>query len=339
MKRVGYLLSQIVDLDNLYLAFWKAQKGKSYKKGVEDFRFNMDSNLLKIQEEISLGCPNIGNYHQFVIYEPKKRIISAVPFYERVIHHAIINICDPYFERFQIYDSYACRKEKGTYAALARAVSFQKKYKWFLKLDVKKYFDSISHEILFAKIQHIFKDPVLLDGYEAIIKSYNSIYGYGIPIGNLTSQYFANHYLAFADHFIKEHLGIKAYVRYMDDMVLWSDNKEWLLKRGKELSFFLNTELCLEIHPFCLNYCAKGLPFLGYLLYPDCIKLLKHSRVRYIRKIKRYLKSYDNEIWTQKELQMHVEPMIAFTNFSNSYGFRNKVRENVSGQWPWAYDG
>ena len=175
----------------------------------------------------------IGDYHYFKIHDPKERLICAASFSERVLHHAVMNVCDPFFNRYQIFDSYACRKSKGTYAALDRARHFNHHFKWYLKLDVRKYFDSIHHGRLKRLLVKQFKDKSLLDLFNGIIDSYHVSDACGIPIGNLTSQYFANHYLAVADHFIKEELRIKGYVRYMDDMVLWHNDKISLLKSGR----------------------------------------------------------------------------------------------------------
>ena len=163
MKRKGYLIEQIADPENLRMAFWKAQIGKSAKKDVAAFREHLDVNLLKIRNQILEGSFRFGNYHYFSIYDPKERVICAAEFRERVLHHAIMNICALDFENRQIPYSYACRKGKGTFAALQKAAYYQKTYQWYLKLDVRKYFDSIDHEVLFSQLQRIYKDEQLLN--------------------------------------------------------------------------------------------------------------------------------------------------------------------------------
>ena len=203
MKRVGYLIPRMASLDNLYLAYYKAKKGKSAKPAVRDFGKNLDAHLCEILRQIERGEVQVGNYHYFTIYDPKERRICAAAFPERVLHHALMNVCHPHFELFQISDSYATRLEKGTFKAIDRAMQFQKQYAYYLKMDIRKYFDSIDHHILLRMLHRRFKDPILMSIFEQIIRSYQVSPGKGVPIGNLTSQYFANHYLALLDHFVK----------------------------------------------------------------------------------------------------------------------------------------
>lgn len=206
-------------MGNLELAFYKAQKGKVGRLEVAAYRKNLRPNLRKLQEQILAGEVEIGKYNYFTVYDPKKRQICAAPFAQRVLHHALMNVCHPHFEEKQIADSYASRVGKGTYAALERAKAFNRRYSWFLKLDVRKYFDSLDHSMIRIQLRRLFKDRLLLHIFDQITDSYCVEEGRGVPIGNLTSQYFANHYLSPADHFAKEKLKIKAYARYMDDMV------------------------------------------------------------------------------------------------------------------------
>lgn len=165
--------------------------------------------------------PDWGHYHQFTIYDPKVRVISAAPFCERVMHHAIMNVLEPVFENHLMFHSYACRKGKGIQAAILYAFSCSKAHHWFLKLDIRKFFDSISHQILKNQLRRLFKDTRLLFLLDSLIDSYQTSPATGLPIGNLTSQFFANHYLFAMDHYILEKLRPRAYVRYMDDFVLW----------------------------------------------------------------------------------------------------------------------
>ncbi len=335
MKRVGNLIDKIADPDNLRLAFWKARKGKEGKKEVALFRQYLDKNLLILREQILSANVDVGNYNYFKIFDPKERQICAASFHERVLHHAIMNICHPIFERYQIFDSYACRKGKGTYAALERAAVFQKKYRYFLKLDVRKYFDTINHDVLKTTIARFFKDKKLLSVLIKIIDSYETTQNKGLPIGNLTSQYFANHILAKADHFAKESLRVKGYVRYMDDMVLWDNNKSNLLKNGKQFELFINKELNQQLKPFCLNSVERGLPFLGYLLFPNYIKLASRSRKRFTKKINQYFMNLEKGIWSQTNFQQSCLPLLAFVNHAQSRGFRKNIFDKIEGQFPW----
>ncbi|MEI6751739.1 MAG: RNA-directed DNA polymerase [Paludibacter sp.] len=326
MKRQGNLMASVADIENLRLAFWKARKAKDGKIEVIAYRQSLDKNLLQLHTDLLNGTLTVGNYHYFTIYDPKERKICAAAFGERVLHHALMNVCHPFFEKYQIFDSYASRNGKGQYAALERAASFQQKYKWFLKLDVRKYFDSIDHFILKSLLVKKTKDSKLLNVLFQIIDSYETDTGKGLPIGNLTSQYFANHYLAFADHFVSEKLRAKAYVRYMDDMVIWANDKDSLLKIGIELQQFIASELSLTLKPFCLNYTNKGLPFLGYMLFPNTILLNNNSRKRFTSKLKQYTYKLNNEVWNQIDYQAHVLPLFAFVKYADTFNLRtNKI--------------
>jgi RNA-directed DNA polymerase len=327
MKRAGNLIEKIADIENLYLAFWKARKGKNYAQDVIFFQKRLNINLAELRKQILNSNVNVGNYCYFTIYDPKKRKICAADFSERVLHHAIMNICHPYFEKKQIYDSYASRKNKGTYAALDKAAYFNAHYNWFLKLDFRKYFDSINHNVLKRQLQNLFKDKKLLNIFILIIDSYKVIENTGVPIGNLTSQYFANHYLSFADHFAKEYIKIPAYVRYMDDIVMWHNDKKVLLKAGYSFEKYTSEHLKLKLKPFCLNHNTHGLPFLGYLLYSNKIKLAHRSRFRFIKKFKEYRKNLKENVWSQKDFQQHIMPLFAFVEKADSKGFRKKCIE------------
>ena len=203
MKRVNFLIENVADIDNLRLAFWKARKGKSYSKQVETYRTNLDANLLLLRSQILWGYIEVGNYYYFKIFDPKERQICASAFSEQVLHHALMNVCHPYFERVHIADSYASRKGKGTYAAVERAKDYTHRYPFFLKLDVRKFFESLSHVVMKQQLDNLFKDQQVLSIFSKIIDSYEAHPERGVPIGNLTSQYFANHYLTGLDHFIK----------------------------------------------------------------------------------------------------------------------------------------
>ena len=171
----------------------------------------------------------------------------------------------------------------------------------------------------------MFKDFYLIKLLDNIIDTYAVSENKGLPIGNLTSQYFANHYLAEADHYIKENLETPAYVRYMDDMVLWHNDKNILKNMGENLVSFLQEKYKLTLKPFCLNHNQKGLPFLGYLLYPDKVTLAGRSRKRFIQKIKLYERNLKIEKWSQKEYQNHILPLISYTEYAYAGNFRQKV--------------
>lgn len=325
MKRNGHLIDRIADLKNLYAAFYKAQKGKATTPAVMAYRQALQANLIRLREHILSGQVPIGDYHYFRIYDPKERQICAAPFEQRVLHHALMNVCHDRFERAQIDHSYASRLDKGTYAAVEQAHRFSRQNGWFLKLDFRKYFDSLDHTVMKHQLRRLFKDPAALALFDRIIDSYETAAGRGVPIGNLTSQYLANHYLSPLDHYIKESLHIRAYVRYMDDLVFWHDAKDALLAAGQAVETYARDRLALMLKPFCLNRCDYGLPFVGYLVFLGQVRLAKRSRNRYARKLRLYHTLLVSGLWTPETFRDHVEPLVAFTEHANARAFRRHV--------------
>lgn len=329
MKRAGQLMGRIADPDNLRLAFWKARKGKTYATGVAHYRVNLDENLSRLREQLLSGEVDVGKYHYFKIYEPKERKICAAAFDEQVLHHALMQVCDPCFERLQIFDSYATRRGKGTHAALERAKKFTHRYEWFLKLDVRKFFDSIHHGVVQQQVGRLIKDGLVLHIFSKILDSYHVEPGRGLPIGNLTSQYFANHYPAGLDHFIKENLRIGAYVRYMDDMVLWHNDKEALKTALPAIRHYVASQLLCDLKPVQLNRTTTGLPFLGYHVFPHHLRLLQQSKQRYIRKLALAETRLNTGEWSEAAYQRHVEPLLAFTQHADVTGFHRKILQSI----------
>ena len=289
MKRHGQLMAQIADAENLRLAFWKAAKGKRGKADCLAFRERLDENLAALRAELLAGDVPVGDYHYFTVHDPKERLICAASFRERVLHHALMNVCEPVLERAAVFDSYACRKGKGRLLAVERAQGYARTHGWFLKMDIRKYFDSIDHETLRALLGRKFKDPALLGLVDRILASYQTAPGRGLPIGNLTSQHFANFYLAPLDRFLKEELRRGAYVRYMDDFVVWGESGRELRGVWERVRAFLAAELKLELKAnTAINRTACGMDFLGYRLFPGTMRLARRSKVRFARKFRRY---------------------------------------------------
>jgi retron-type reverse transcriptase len=323
MQRANHLIEQVIDPDNLRLAFWKASKGKRYAQSVLAYQADLDKNLTSLRQQIINAQVQVGDYRYFKVYEPKERQICASAFREQVLHHALMNICHPVFERAQIFDSYASRKGKGTYAALERAKAYNRQCPWFLKLDVRKFFEILHHEVIKCQLARLFKEEPLLRIFYAIIDSYEAHPDRGVPIGNLTSQYFANHYLSGLDHFIKEQLKIKAYARYMDDMVLWHSEKSVLQHALKEIEAYIATRLQCALKPPVLNRNRHGLPFLGYHLFPYHAHLLQKSKSRFLKKLKFAERQLQENAWSQACFAAHVRPLFAFTAHADTGAFRS----------------
>jgi len=328
MKRVKNLYQLIPTHENLLEAFRKAAKGKQTNRQVIQFRSDFDANIRILQSQLLNKNPSIGHYHFFVVRDPKVRTICAAAFPERVLHHAIMNVCEPFMDSFAIYDSYACRKGKGNRKALARAQQFAKQYSWFLKLDIRKYFDSINHSIALRLLSRRFKDTDVLMLFQKILDTYHTQAGKGVPIGNLISQHLANFYLGGFDHWLKEVRKIKAYVRYMDDFILFAHDKSVLKTELKEIENYLKNELDLTLKQnIQLNQTYRGIPFLGFRVFPNHIHLLPQSRKRFLKRLREYEWNYCEGIWSEKELVRHMDPMIDFTKISDNTRFRRLIIE------------
>lgn len=322
VKRVGNLMERIASLENLHEAFLRASRGKSGKKSVVSFREHLDENLLRIRQQLLEGSYELGKYHFFTIHDPKKRTICAASFPDRVVFHALMRICHPVFDNYQIFDSYASRVGKGTYKALERAQYFCGRYTWFAKLDVCKYFDSIHHDVLRHQLCRLFKDSRLLLLFDRILESYSVTEKRGLPIGNLTSQYFANHYLSLADHYAKEQLRVKAMVRYMDDVLIFSDSCEELKRQIGDLMRYVEDGLRLDLHTPIVNRTRFGVPFLGYTVRSSHLRLGLRSRRRFVSKMKglSYLLNEGNI--GEQEFTTRATCLFAFIEKAEVKGFK-----------------
>ena len=265
MKRYGNLWSQVTDFENLFRAARQAQRGKRFRANVLDFNYYLEQNLAQLQQELQSRTYQPGVYHSFRIFEPKPRLISAAPYRDRVVHHALCNIVVPIFERTFITDSYANRLGFGTHRALRRFTEFVRSNQYILQCDIRKYFPSIDHEILKSIlsrkvkcvetlwlidtiIDHSNEQELVLEYFpgDTILTPYER--RHGLPIGNLTSQFFANCYLNGFDHFVKEQLKTACYLRYVDDFVLFSNDYGFLAHARQSIEAYLAT-LRLKIHP------------------------------------------------------------------------------------------
>ena len=326
MKRKNNLYHLISHRENLCIAFKKASRGKQFRPEVLEFRDNFETNINKLRQQLLNHQPDVGNYYFFRVRDPKPRDICAAFFPERVLHHAIMNICEPTLETYAIYDSYACRCGKGTLKALHRAQQFAGNNAWYLKMDIKKYFNSIDQFIMLRLLGRRFKDPDLLILLQQILETYHTAPGKGLPIGNLISQHLANFYLGPMDHWIKNELRIKPYLRYMDDFVVFAQDKRHLKTVLKQIKVFLNQELKLELKDNTqLNQCSRGLPFLGMRVFPDRIMLSPRSKRRFVIKLRQYEKKWKDGKWDTETLIRHTQPLIAFTQNANAVKFRQQI--------------
>lgn len=343
MKRHGNLFSQITSFENLYLASRKARKGKRLNDNVISFEKNIEEGLFKLQEELISKTYMPGAYREFIIYERKPRKISAAPYRDRVVHHALCNVIEPIFEKTFIYDSYACRKDKGTHKAVDRFTEFCRKNKYVLKTDLKKYFPSIDHEILFAKIKKKIKSKDTLWLIKRIIDCSNpqaEVIDYfkgddifapfgrkrGIPLGNLTSQFFANIYLNDLDHYVKEELQCRYYIRYVDDIAILDNCKDRLWEIKGAIEEYFEKER-LKLHPKkCWVFPVSiGTDFLGYRVFPNHRLLRKDNSMRFTRKLKNMSRLYKAEILDWADINPSVQSWLGHASHADTYGLRRDI--------------
>lgn len=343
MKTYNNLFPEIISTENLFSAASKAQKGKRVNNNVSRFNMQLEYNIYKLQDELKNKTYQPGKYNEFYIYEPKKRMISAAPYRDRVVHHALCNIIEPIFDKIFIYDTYANRIGKGTHAAINRAQQFAKQNKYVIKADIKKYFPSIVHETLKKEIRKKIKCFDTLWLIDLIIDNSNEQefvnnrfpgddlftnieIRKGLPMGNLTSQFFANIYLNAFDHFVKEQLKCKYYIRYVDDFIIFSNSKAECNKIIDRIMKYLEAyRLCLHKNKTKIHKTVLGFSFLGLRIFPD-FKLLEKQNIKIAKK--RLSKKYEQLKNKQITKAQFVNSYIAWHGHAknaDTYNLRNKI--------------
>ena len=336
MKTHKNLFQEVCEFENLYNAYLKAKKGKNDIAEVLEFTYNLENELLKLQYELRNQTYKTGKYRHFIIFEPKERKISALPFRDRVVHHAICSVIELIFEKKFIYDSYACRKGKGTHAGVDRVQKFIKRVNsnyYVLKCDVSKYFPSVNHEILKQIIREKIADKKLLQLLDKIVDSseeqnVQSSLQKGIPIGNLTSQLFANIYLTKLDEYVKYELKIKYYIRYMDDFVIMHESKKYLHEVKEKIIFFF-ISMKLTLHPKKANIfpIVLGIDFLGYRIYNNHRLVRKSTVKRFLKNVKGKLKKYDYGNMDFNKLMESFNSWESYMDYGNSYNLKKSLHE------------
>ena len=300
----------MTSFENLHRAFYQVLRGKRRKPRAGDFFVDLEKNLFLLQKELREHRYVPGDYHTFWVSEPKPRLISAAPIRDRVVHHALVDVIEPIFERRFIHHSYACRKGKGTHMALKKFVTWVRSSRYVLKMDIHKYFPTVDHQILKERIGWDIKDPEVLWLCDLIIDHSNdqeNVVQYfpgddlftpvsrrkGIPIGNLTSQFFANIYLDALDHYVKDRLRIKRYLRYVDDFCAFHDDKGFLREiRCLVAEFLVGLRQTLNEGKSRVRRAKEGIEFLGFVVFPKQLRLNQTSVRRQRRRIKRLQQEY-----------------------------------------------
>ncbi|MFH0992111.1 MAG: reverse transcriptase/maturase family protein [bacterium] len=343
---------KLCSFENLLLASRKARLGKRMNTDVARFEINLEHELVNLAKDLQDQSYRPGEYREFIISEPKKRMISAAPYRDRVLHHALCNVIEPIFERTFISDSYANRKGKGTHKAILRYLQFAQHNTYALKCDIQKFFPSIDHQLLKQNIRKkvackktIWLIDTVIDHsnrQEAVLNYYSGDSLFtpferrkGLPIGNLTSQFFANVYLNPLDHFIKEVLQCKHYIRYVDDFVLFSEEKQQLQRWKEEIESWLES-LRLTLHPKKTRVLPVnvGLSFLGHRVFPEFLLLNKDNVLRFKRRLKKMSAGLVSGNVTMEHHRSSIASWEGHAKFSNTYRLRKKIFRDGSESEP-----
>lgn len=346
MKLYTDLYEQIISLDNLFLA-WKEFRGdKQYKPDVMKYEYQLEENIFSLHRSLRAQRYKHGAYEAFYIQDPKQRLIHKATVQDRVLHHAIYNILNPIFEPTFIAHSYSCRIGKGTHKGVANLANMLRKVSknntsscFALKCDIRKFFASVDQDILLSILERRIQDTATLNLLKQIIYSFDKqLPGKGIPIGNLTSQLFANLYMNEFDQFVKHELRVKYYLRYTDDFVIISDNTGYLESLLPKISQFLETKLALEMHPnkvSILKY-RQGIDFLGYVILPHHIRLRTKTKRRMLRKLDQNIIDYKAEVIDKKAFNQSLQSYLGVLSHADSHEFTqdlvNKIWFELSDQ-------
>ena len=349
MKSFRNLWPELISWPNMLLAMQRCRRRKRYSVAAAEFDYDAMNNLLHLQRELTASCWLPGPYTHFRITDPKPRKISAAPFRDRIVHHAIVNVLEPVFERRFIYDSYACRRGKGTHRAVLRAQQFQRQNSWSLKTDIVKFFPSIDHEILLHCIGRVVRDADVMRLITAVIDSgrgvldeeyvppffpgddlFSLLRPRGLPIGNLTSQFFANVFLDSLDHFVREELRVPGYVRYADDLVLFGDSRKQMWEYRDAISEFA-AGLRLRLHATKTHVapCTQPLNFLGLRISRDGLRLRSTGIRRFTRRIRRLQGRLRVGRMTYADVQVSLKAWLAHCGHANAAGLVRDILKRL----------
>ena len=312
MRRTGHLFEQVVAFDALCAAARRAARGLWRNQSVASFLLDLEPEVLTLQRELLGGTYRPRSPRIFVIADPKPRTISAAAFRDRVVHHALCAAIEPVLERFATADSYACRRGKGSHAAVRRVQALARRFPWYAKLDVRHYFANVDLGVLAALLRRQLKDRRALALVSVILNAGAVEPGKGLPIGNLTSQHLANFYLGHADHAAKETLGVPGWVRYGDDMILLGPDKASVREHAARVEEYLAAALRLEVkrEASILAPVRVGVPFLGFRIWPRQIRL-DAARARRFRRRFRALEAAAAEGRIDEEAQARSAASLA----------------------------
>lgn len=301
MKTYKHLWEQFISPENLELAAKKAVKSKKKSRAVREFLAHRDEYMAQLRDMLVRGKYKTSRYQTFTIYEPKKRVIYKLPLFpDHIVHHALINILGPIWHSFFIHDSYACIPGRGLLAASQKTMHFVRRNKYVLQCDIRKFFPSINHDIMFDIIKRKIHDRRILNILWEIISSVGGTRN--LPIGNLTSQWMGNVYLHVLDDFIKNKLRWRDYIRYCDDFCLYGNDKAVLHNAGRRISGFIQSELNMVFSKMNLRRTIDGVSFIGYRHFRKFILLRKYTARKLCRRILNIVRFRDKDMKTIGQL-------------------------------------
>lgn len=293
-KNSNVSFNDIVSAEALFAAWAKFCKGKRSRLDILQYERHLEDNIFELHRKLIANQYQHGAYEPFIICDPKQRLIHKATVGDRLVHQAIVSAIEPNFERQFIYDSYSCRKGKGTHAGVSRLRRFLRSTSrnnnqtvYALKCDVKQFFASMNHDVLRSLIKTHVQDTQVLELLDEVINSLSTAPGKGIPLGNITSQLFANIYLHELDWYVKQTLKSPHYLRYCDDFIIVSTDRDYLLSLIPKLTLFLEGKLLLTLHPdkIDLRSWNQGIDFLGYVVKPTATLLRHKTKKRILRKV------------------------------------------------------
>lgn len=337
MKIYKEIFRKIISPENLFSAWEKFHKDKKKKRDVQKFEFNLEQNIFKLHKDLKIKRYKHGRYFSFYIRDPKVRHIHKATVRDRVLHHAVFKIINPIFEPTFISNSFSCRIDKGNHKGINKLADTLRKVSknnfkicFVLKCDIKRFFENINHEILLKIIKKKIKDNETIWLTKEIIGSFSP----GLPIGNLTSQLYANIYLNELDQFIKDKLKVKYYFRYTDDFVIASENRDYLENLIIEIQFYLLSELGLELHPkkIIIRKFNQGVDFLGYLVLPHYRLLRTKTKKRIFKKLKQRIFEYRSDLISRQTLEQSLQSYLGVLSHANTYKLSQELKNQF---WFW----
>ena len=338
MRTFSHLYEKTISIENLFQAWDEFKRGKRKKNDVGLFELNLEDNIFKLHETLASKTYKHGRYYGFYIIDPKVRHIHKANVRDRIVHHALFNTLNPIFEFTFISDSYSCRKGYGTHKGFRKLITYARKVSsnytnecWALKCDIKKFFYSVDHKILLSIIKRRIKDKELIQLLSEIIDSYETLLGKGIPIGNLTSQLFANIYMNELDQFVKHRMHVKYYLRYTDDFILLSNNRNDLTQYINILRRFLLGNLKLELHSnkTVIRRLEWGVDFLGYVALSYHSVLRTKTKRRIFKNVEKKITLFREDYISRENLHQTLASYFGILKHVNAYGLARLLRGKI----------